>query len=74
VRLCREAFRDAESDALTTDDIAGRVVDGKRLDAGDSILRAAIRDQVVTTLRAFRKRGTVEQMGLGRAARWKLAP
>jgi hypothetical protein len=73
-RLCREAFRDAESDTLATDDIAGRVIDAKRLDAADSILRAAIRDQILTTLRAFRKRGTVEQMGLGRGVRWKLAP
>src|SRR5438067_11050716 len=40
-RLCREAFRDAESDTLTTDDIAVRVTDAKRLDAGDAILRAA---------------------------------
>jgi hypothetical protein len=72
-RLCREAFRDAESDTLATDDIAGRVIGAKRLDAADSILRSAIRDQILTTLRALRKRGTVEQMGLGRGVRWKLA-
>jgi hypothetical protein len=35
---------------------------------------AAIRDQALTTLRAFRKRGTIEQTGLGRGVRWKLAP
>ena len=29
-------------------------------------------EQALTTMRSFRKRGTVEQIGLGRGARWKL--
>jgi hypothetical protein len=35
--------------------------------------RAAIREQTLNALRAFRKRGAVEQMGLRRGLRWKLA-
>jgi len=70
-RLCWESLRDG--DLLSTDDIAGRLIDAKCFDAADAVLRAAIRDQALTTLRAFRKRGTVEQIGLGRGVRWKLA-
>jgi hypothetical protein len=71
-RLCRESLRDGE--LLTTDDIAGRLIDAKGFDVADAVLRAAIRDQALTTLRAFRKRGAAEQIGLGRGVRWKLAP
>jgi hypothetical protein len=72
-RLAMEALRDAHSKPLSIDDIAGRVIEAKGLDAADTALRAAIRDQALTTLRAFRKRGAVEQMGLGRGLKWKLA-
>jgi hypothetical protein len=50
-----------------------RLITAKSFDAADSVLRAAVRDQALTALRAFRKRGTVEQIGLGRGVRWKLA-
>jgi hypothetical protein len=49
------------------------VIAAKSFDGADSVLRTAIRDQALTALRAFRKRGTVEQMGLGRGVRWRLA-
>ena len=51
----------------------GRVIETKDFDAADAALRGSIRDQVLTLLRSFRKRGTVEQIGLGRAVRWKVA-
>jgi hypothetical protein len=72
-RLVLEALRDARSKPLGTDDIAGQVITAKSFDATDGVLRAAIRDQALTALRAFRKRGSVEQIGLGRGLRWKLA-
>jgi hypothetical protein len=50
-----------------------QVIAAKGFEAEDNTLRAAICDQLLTVLRAARKRGTVEQMGLGRAVRWKLA-
>jgi hypothetical protein len=71
-RLVLETLRDAHSKPLSTDDITGRVIEAKGFDAADNVLRAAIRDQALTALRAFRKRGAVEQMGLGRGVRWKL--
>ena len=72
-RLVLEVLRDAPGKPLSTDDIAGRVIAAKGFDDADSVLRAAIRDQALTALRAFRKRGAVEQVGLGRGLRWKLA-
>jgi hypothetical protein len=69
-RLCREALRDG--DLTSTDDVAARLIELKGFDAADAVLRGAIRDQALTMLRSFRKRGTVEQIGLGRGVRWKL--
>jgi phytoene dehydrogenase-like protein len=70
-RLCRESLRDSER--LSTEDIVARIVERKGFDAADSVLRKALRLQLLTTLRAMRKRGAVEQTGLGRGVRWKLA-
>jgi hypothetical protein len=52
--------RRCNGELVSTDDIAGRLIDAKGFDAADSVLRAAIRDQALTTLRAFRRRGTVQ--------------
>ena len=71
-RLCMDALRAADGKLITTDEIVGRMIDTKGFDAADVVLRSGIRDQVLTTLRAFRKRGTIEQIGLGRGVRWKL--
>src|ERR1700736_4331870 len=70
-RLCMGVLRDAPG-LITTDEIAAQVIVGKGFETADSTLRASIRDQLLTVLRAARKRGTVEQMGLGRGLRWKL--
>ena len=67
-----EALRDAGGKRLSTDEVASLVIAAKGFDAAATALRAAIRDQAWTPLRAFRKRGTVEQSGLGREVRWKL--
>jgi hypothetical protein len=72
-RLCMDALRAANGALLTTDEIAGRIIEAKAFDAADAALRKAIGDQALALLRSFRKRGTVEQVGLGRGARWKLA-
>ncbi len=71
-RLCMDTLRDAPG-LITTDEIAAQVIAAKGFETADSTLRAAIRDQALTTLRAFRKRGAIEQIGLGRGLRWKLA-
>jgi hypothetical protein len=71
-RLVLEALRDANNLLVSTDEIAGRVVDAKGFDATDAALRRAVGEQTLTALRAFRKRGAVEQIGLGRGVRWRL--
>jgi hypothetical protein len=70
-RLCMDALRAADGALLTTDAIAGWVIEAKAFDAADAVLRKAVAEQVLATMRAFRKRGTVEQVGLGRGVRWK---
>jgi hypothetical protein len=65
-------IRATDGAMMITDEIAGRIIEAKRFDAADAALRKAIGDQVIV-LRSFRKRGTVEQVGLGRGVRWKLA-
>jgi hypothetical protein len=72
-RLCSDALRQANGALRTTDEIAGRVIEAKGFDAADAVLRKAIGEQALTILRSFRKRETVEQFGLGRGVRWKLA-
>src|SRR6202022_545610 len=71
-RLCMDVLRDAPG-LITTDEIAAQVIAAKGFEAADSTLRAATRDQLLPVLRAGRKRGMVEQVGLGRGVRWKLA-
>lgn len=40
----------AAGELLSTDDIAGRVIAAKDFDAGDAILRGAVREQVGSTV------------------------
>jgi hypothetical protein len=72
-QLCMDALRAADGALLTTDDIAGRIIEAKGFDAADAVLRKAIGDQSLAVMRSFRKRGMVEQIGLGRGVRWKPA-
>jgi hypothetical protein len=58
---------------MTTDAIAGQLVDAKGFDAADAALRKAIGEQTLTSMRLFRKQQRVEQIGLGRGVRWKLS-
>jgi hypothetical protein len=70
-RLTMDALRAADGALMTTDEIAVRVIEAKGFDAADAALRGSIRDQALTLLRSLRKQGRVEQIGLGRALRWK---
>jgi chromosome condensin MukBEF MukE localization factor len=58
---------------LSTDDIAGRVIAAKGFDIGDAILRGAIREQVGSTVKRLYRTGAIENIGAGRASKWKLA-
>jgi hypothetical protein len=72
-RLCMDALMAADGGLLTTDAIAGWIIEAKGFDAADMALRKAISEQCLALMRSFRKRGAVEQIGLGRGVKWKLA-
>jgi hypothetical protein len=72
-RLCLGVLRTAADKLLSTDDIAGRVIAAKRFDGGDAILRAAIREQVGSTVKRLHREGAIDNIGGGRASKWKLA-
>lgn len=72
-RLCLSAFRIAAGEPLRTNDIADHVINAKGFDAADAILRAAIRDQVGSIVKRLHRDGTIENIGAGRASKWKLA-
>jgi hypothetical protein len=72
-RLCLGVLRTAAGEPLSTDDIAGRVIAAKGFDAGDAILRAAIREQVGSTVKRLNRDGAIENIGARRASKWKLS-
>jgi hypothetical protein len=72
-RLCLGVLRTAPGESLSTNDIAGRVIAAKGFDADDAILRAAIREQVGSTVKRLHTKSLIENNGAGRASKWKLA-
>jgi transposase-like protein len=58
-RLCLGALRTAAGEPLSTDDIASRVIAAKGFDSGDAILRAAIREQVGSTVKRLHPNGAI---------------
>jgi hypothetical protein len=72
-RLCLSVLRTVAGELLSTDDIAGRVIAAKGFDATDSMLRAAIRDQVGSIVKRLHRSSEIERIGTGRASKWKLA-
>jgi hypothetical protein len=71
-RLCLGVLRTAAGEMLSTDDIAGRVIAAKGFDQGDAILCAAIREQVGSTVKRLHRNGGIENVGAGRASKWRL--
>jgi hypothetical protein len=71
-RLCLGVFRDGAGELLSTDDITGRLIAAKGFDSGDAILRAAIREQVGSSVKRLNRNGTIENVGAGRMSKWKL--
>lgn len=72
-RLCLGVLRTAAGELLSTDDITARVIAAKGFDSGDAILRNAIRDQVGSTVKRLHRNGAIENIGAGRASKWKLS-
>jgi len=71
-RLCLGILRTAAGELLSADEIARRVITTKGFDPGDTILRAAIREQVGSTVKRLHRQGAIENVGAGRASRWRL--
>jgi hypothetical protein len=71
-RLCLGVLRTAAGELLSTDEITGRVIAAKGFDTGDAILRAAIRGQVGSIVKRLHRNDAVENIGAGRASKWKL--
>jgi hypothetical protein len=72
-RLCLGVLRTAAGELLSTDDIAGKVIAAKGFDPGDALLRTAIREQVGSLVKRLHRSGAIENIGAGRASKWKLA-
>src|SRR5438309_1225631 len=72
-RLCLGVLRTAAGELLSTDDIAGPVLAAKRFDAGDTLLRAAVREQVGSIVKRLHRNSAIENIGAGRASKWKLS-
>jgi hypothetical protein len=72
-RLCLGVLRTAAGELLSTDEITGRVIASKGFDAGDVVLRAAIREQVGSTVKRLHRNGAIANVGTGRASKWRLA-
>ncbi len=70
-RLCLGVLRTAADEALSTDDIAGRVITVKGFDSGDAILRTAIREQVGSVVKRLHRVGSIEKIGTGSASKWR---
>ena len=45
----------------------------KGFDAGDAILHATVREQVGSTVKRLHRNGAIENIGAGRASKWKRA-
>jgi hypothetical protein len=72
-RLCLGVLLTASGELLSTDDITVRVITAKGFDAGDAILRAAIREQVGSIVKRLHRNGTIENIGARLGSKWKLA-
>jgi hypothetical protein len=48
------------------------VFGAKRFDAADGILRAAVHEQVGSTVKRLHREGAIENIGAGRGSKWKL--
>jgi len=72
-RLCLGVLRTAAGELLSTDEITGQVIAAKGFDTGDVVLRAAIREQVGSTVKRLHREGAIGNIGTGRASKWKLS-
>jgi hypothetical protein len=72
-RLVLATLRTASGEPIGIEEISLRVTTAKGLDAGDAILRAAIRQRLRAIITRLHKQGVMEGVSGGRGSRWKLA-
>jgi hypothetical protein len=63
-------LRTAAGEPLSTDDIAGLVIATKDFNSGDAILRAAVRQQVGSTVKGCIAMAQSRTSARGRASKW----
>ena len=71
-RRCQTAFRDANGQSVTADQIAVVAMREKHLDMGDGELRQDITRRILWSLNRLRTRKAVVKTGWGADARWQL--
>jgi hypothetical protein len=72
-RICLNVFRVAEGVALSAEEITTRAMMAKGFDPKDAVLHASIRGQIGSLIKRLHRDGTVENVGIKRASKWKLA-
>jgi hypothetical protein len=72
-RHCLNTLREVEGLAITADDIAIAAMKAKGMPLGDDPLRQKLVSTTLAALKRLTKRGSVEKIGEGVGAMWKLA-
>jgi hypothetical protein len=71
-RHCLNQLREAEGLAISADDIAIGAMRAKNMPLGDDPLRQKLVSTTLAALKRLSKRGSVEKIGEGVGARWRL--
>lgn len=69
---CRDALRDAEGEPVAAGSIVERAIADKGLPADDAKLRRDFMARVLSSMHQLLKAGTVERIGHGLGARWRV--
>ena len=72
-RRCLDTLRVAEGRVIASEEIAVAAMRDKGLDPEDRKIRSDFIQRVLNTLTALKGKGTVEKVGNGLGARWRLA-
>src|SRR4051812_15458392 len=71
-RLCMDTLRLAADEPLTAEEMTIRIMNAKRLEAGDARLRATIRVQAGSVLKRLHRQQVAAPSGKGVGATWQL--
>lgn len=71
-RRCRDALREAQGEPIAAGAIVARAIADKGLPPDDATLRRDFMARVLSSLHQLLKAGTVERIGHGLGARWRV--